>query len=66
MHIPNFSFLTQFRGELCEEQTQKIRKKRPKTHFFGAVKGCNGVEKLKPPKDTSRASTKFTYLISAS
>ena len=28
MHIPNFSLLAQFGGELCEEQTQKMRKLR--------------------------------------
>ena len=26
MYIPNLKFLAQFGGELCEEQTQKIRK----------------------------------------
>ena len=28
VRIPNFSFLPHFEGELCEEQTQKMRKMR--------------------------------------
>ena len=31
MYIPNFSFLAQFGGQLCEEQTQEIRKPDQKT-----------------------------------
>ena len=31
MYVPNFSFLAQFGGELCEEQTQKVRKPCQKT-----------------------------------
>ena len=36
-YIPNFKFPAQFGGELCEEQTQKMRKH----HFFGAMRGRN-------------------------
>ena len=37
LYIPNSKFLAQFGGELCEEQTQKKRKKiRPKHPTFGA------------------------------
>ena len=43
MYIPNFSFLIKIRGELCEEQTQKIRKTGEKQLFWG----CEGVEAKK-------------------
>ena len=35
----------------------KNNKKRPKNHSFAAVKGWNGVEKLRPSKGISRAPT---------
>ena len=35
IYIPNFNFLVQFRGESCEEQTQKIRKTYNRTTFSG-------------------------------
>ena len=36
MYIPNFSSLAQFEGELCEEQTKKMKKKNgQKTSFLG-------------------------------
>ena len=66
MYIPDFRFMAQFEGELCEEQTQKIRKNSPKTHVLGTMKGWNEAEKLTLTKGTSRDPTKYTYLISAS
>ena len=33
--IPNFKFLIQFGGGLCEERTQKMRKNDKKTTHFG-------------------------------
>ena len=35
MYRSNFSFLAQFGVELCEEQTQKIRKMSQKAAFVG-------------------------------
>ena len=49
MHVPNFMFLFQFRGLLCEEQTQKIRKKEHKHHSFEGVRRWDGPEKSRPP-----------------
>ena len=37
IYIPNFRFLAQFGKELCEEQTQNEKKKRPKIHFQGEM-----------------------------
>ena len=50
MYMPNLSYPTQFVRELCEEQTQKMRKIHenektlPQNHFFGAVSGRNWTE----------------------
>ena len=63
--MPNFNLSAQFGADKYVAQTQKI-KNPPKTHFLGAVKGFNGVEKLKPSKSTSIAFIKFTYQISTS
>ena len=35
MYMPNFNFLAQFGGQLCEEQTQKIRKTDQKITHWG-------------------------------
>ena len=51
MCIPNFNFLAQFGEKLCEKRTQEMKKMRKtdqETIFFGAVRGCNGVENLEP------------------
>ena len=49
MYIPNFKFLAQFGGELCEEQT-KNKINLPKNHIFWAMRGWDGTEKLRPSK----------------
>ena len=43
MYIPNLNFLALFEGELCEEETQKIRKMR-KTNQKPPFWGCEGVK----------------------
>ena len=53
MRIPNFKFLAQFGGELCEEQIQKIRKMRKPR-----LKSRNF------QKAYLRPTTKYTYQIS--
>ena len=45
-----------WRGVNARTSSEK-EKKRPKNYFFGAVKGCNGVETLRPPKGTSSTPT---------
>ena len=44
MHILNFNFLTLFGGELCDEQTQKMRKMRK------LVRGETGLKSRDPQK----------------
>ena len=57
VHMPNFKFLVQFGGRLCEKKTEKMKKKkRPKTHLLGAVKRRNEAEKLRFPKSTSKVT----------
>ena len=51
-------FLAEFGREICQEQTQKMRKSDKEQHFQGYE-----VEKSKLPKGTSRAPTKSTYSI---
>ena len=48
--------MSQFEGELCEEQTESIKK----THIFWAVGRCNETEKLKSSNGTTMAFTKST------
>ena len=59
-------FLAQFGRELCEGQTQKIRKNDQKTHTFEAVKGRKGDEWTRLPKSISTTFTKYAYQISTS
>ena len=52
MYIPNFSFLAQFGGELCEEKTQKTQKMKkpdPKPLLWG-FEGSKIVLKSQNPK----------------
>ena len=56
MYIPDVKFLAEFRGELCEKQTKKDKKKR--NHIFGTVKGWNGTEKSRP-QNAYQPSFKF-------
>ena len=50
MHIPNFSFLAQFGGQLCEEQTQKIRRPGQTTTSEGLSGGDMGLKSRDPQK----------------
>ena len=57
IYIPNFNFSAQLGGELCEEQTRKIRK--TDEYIFG-------FEKLNLSKSTVIAPTTSTYQILSS
>ena len=45
MYIPNFKFLAQFREELCEEKTQKKKRKpvQPSKNTLAKKRGETGV-----------------------
>ena len=60
MYIPDFSFLAQFGGELCEEQTRKIRKPNQKTTSFRLLRGEMELKSLDPKKGKYTALTKCT------
>ena len=66
MHIPNFNFLDQFGEELCEEQTQKIRKSDQKTTYLGLLRSAMELRNRDLPKDTPKTPAKCTYPILAS
>ena len=51
MYIPNFTFLAQFGGGLCEEQTQKLRKNDRKITFWGLLRDEMGL-KSRDPRET--------------
>ena len=67
-HLPNFKFLTQFGRELCEEQTQKMRKmgKTDQKFTFLGLGGerYNGTEKSELPKKIPLGSLMkiYTYI----
>ena len=62
IYLPNFNFVAQFGGELCEIQTQNIRKPVQNPKFLGC-KGRSRTEKSKLPKSSSTTSSKSTYQI---
>ena len=55
--MPNFNFLAQFEGKGVGHARDKLKKlgKPTKATFFVVVRRCNGFEKSKLPKGTSRS-----------
>ena len=68
IYIPNFNFLAQFMGKLCEEHraNQKNEKLTKTNHIFEAVMGCSEVGKSNPSNGISRTYTKSIHHISTS